>query len=55
MQQSILFELLEIKALLNFCKLFTNASSEQGVSKYDKLLFCGSASFCLPWDKEKYK
>lgn len=38
MQQYILFELLEIKASLNFCKLFTNASSKQGVGKHDKLL-----------------
>lgn len=51
MQQSILFDFLEIKASLNFCKLFTNASLEQGVGKQDKLLYF----VVLPWDKEKYK
>lgn len=50
----MLFELLEIKASLNFSKLLTNSSLKQGVDKHDKLL-CGSASFCLSWDKEKYK
>lgn len=51
MQQSILFDFLEIKASLNFYKLFINASLEQGVGKHDKLLYF----VVLPWDKEKYK
>lgn len=39
MQQSIVFELLKIKASLNIYKLFTNASSKQGLGKHEKL-FC---------------
>lgn len=48
MQQSILFDFLEIKASLNFYKLFTNVSLEQGVGKHDKLLYF----VVLPWDRK---
>lgn len=50
----MLFQILEIKASLNFSKLFTNSCLKHGMDKHDKLL-CDSASFCLSWDKEKYK